>query len=304
VVRSGTPCALCQYFINFVLSCLSLRFFNQQQGLRRLVLWCAFSPLSFSSNLIAALLVLDRLMVFSKLKIPSVPSPWSRCSCVAVAAVVAGAGASLICNVVSSVHFLSAAALFDEVGPNVTTAQHNATRLAASNTANQGVVTAAFQFLFEAFMLPIIIVLFVVVGVASARRVNHVILAAGHSSISMRSLSAHGAAETPLHLMRKIVGTCIVVFAGLLVRAVLAIMVALATGLSNSQAECDTYTNRCSYCYNLYTHMFVWLLYTPTIYFVVLLMGQPVVMLVALWGMSSGQMLALMKANSGRPAGR
>jgi hypothetical protein len=239
--------------------------------------------------------VLDRLMVFSKLKIPYVPSPWSRCSRVAVAAV-----ASLTCNVVSSVHFLSAAALFDEVGPNVTTSQHKATRLATSNTANQGVVTAAFQFLFEAFMLPIIIVLFVVVGVASARRVNHVIFAAAHSSISMSCLSSHGAAETPLHLMRKIVGTCIVVFAGLLVRAVLANMVALATGLSNSQAECDPYTNRCSYCYNLYTRMFVWLLYTPTVYFAVLLLGQPVVMLVALWGM----MLALMKVNSVRPAGR
>jgi hypothetical protein len=50
--------------------------------------------------------------------------------------------------------------------------------------------------------------------------------------------------------------------------------------------------------------MFVWLLYTPTVYFVVLLLGQPVVMLVALWGMTSGQMLALMKANSALPAGQ
>ncbi len=145
MVRSGTLRALCQSLIIFVLSCLSLLFCNQQQGLRRLVLWCAFSPLSFSSNLIATLLVLDRLMVFSKLKIPPVLSPWSRCSRVAVAAVVAGAVASLTCNVVSSVHFLSAAALFDEVGANVTTAQRNATRLAASNTANQGVATAAFK---------------------------------------------------------------------------------------------------------------------------------------------------------------
>ena len=49
--------------------------------------------------------------------------------------------------------------------------------------------------------------------------------------------------------------------------------------------------------------MFVWLLYTPTVDFVVLLLGQPVVMLVALWGMT-GQMLALMKANSALPAGQ
>jgi hypothetical protein len=271
--------------------------------LRRLVLWCAFSPLSFTSNLIAALLVLDRLMVFSKLKAPSAPSLWDSWSRFAVAVVVAGAVVSLACNVVSSVYFLRAATFFDDtVGTNMTTPQHNATRDAAVDTAAQGAKTSAFQFGFEACMLPIVIVLFVVVGAASARRIKHVINAAGDSSISMKSLSSRGATETPLHLMRRIVGTCTVVFAGLLVRAVYAIMVAVAAGLSNPTAQCDAYVNRCSSCYDVYTHMFTWVIYTPALYFAVLLIGQPVVLLVALWGMTSGQMLEVMKANSAQPA--
>ncbi len=153
-------------------------------------------------------------------------------------------------------------------------------------------------------MLPIVVVLFVVVGVASARRVKHVIVAAKDSSISMRSLSARGTVETPLHLMRRILGTCIAVFAGLLLRAVYSIMVAIAAGLSNPTAPCETYINRCSSCYDLYTHIFTWLIYTPTFFFAVLLIGQPLVLLIALWGMTSNQMLAAMKTNSAQLAGQ
>jgi hypothetical protein len=92
------------------------------------------------------------------------------------------------------------------------------------------------------------------------------------------------------------------VFAGLLVRAVYAITVAIAAGLSDPTAPCDTYINRCSFCYDLYTHIFTWVIYTPTLFFAVLLIGQPVVLLVALWGMTSGQMLAVMRDNSAQTA--
>ncbi len=150
-------------------------------------------------------------MVFSKLKATFSPSFWDNWSRFTVGVAVAGAVVSLACNVVSSVYFLRAATFFDDaVGTSVTTPQHNATRDAAVDTATQGAKTSAFQFGFEACMLPIVIVLYVVVGVASARRIKHVITASGGSSISMKSLSSHGgsATETPLHLLRRIVGTC------------------------------------------------------------------------------------------------
>jgi hypothetical protein len=207
------------------------------------------------------------------------------------------------CNVVGLVYFLKASALFDDVArTNITTPQqilqHNATRATAIDTTTQGAKTSAFQFGFEACMLPIVIVLFVVVGVASARRVKHVIIAAADSSIPMNLSSRGSVNETPQHLMRKIVGTSIVVFAGLLMRAVYAMMLAVASAFMNPLIGCDEYINRCSSCYNLYYHMFTWILYTPTFVFGVLLIGQPVILLVALWGMTSVHMLAVMRANS------
>jgi hypothetical protein len=246
----------------------------------------------FFSNLITALLVLDRLVVFSKL------SYWDGWRRLAVGVVVAGAVVSLACNAAGSVYFLRAAAFYDDVaGTNITTPQHNATRAAATAAATQGTKIGAFQFGFEACMLPIVVVLFAIVGAASARRVKHAIITAGDSSIPLKNLKSRGAVEASLHLMRNIVGTCIVVFAGLLVRTVYAVMIAVAAGLMNPTADCDSYINRCSSCYNLYYHMLTWILYTPSFFFAVSLIGQPVVLLVALWGMTSGQMLAVMRDN-------
>lgn len=145
-------------------------------------------------------------------------------------------------------------------------------------------------------MLPIVVVLFVIVGVASARRIKHTIIAAGDPSMPVNNLKSRGAVQG-LHLLRKIIGTCIVVFAGLLVRSVYAVMFAVAAGLMDPTAPCDSNINRCSSCYNLYYHIFTWILYTPSFHFSVLLIGQPVVLLVALWGMTSGQMLAVMRDN-------
>ena len=104
--------------------------------------------------------------------------------------------------------------------------------------------------------------------------------------------------------MRKIVNTCGVIFVSLLLRAVPSIMYAIAAGLQHIRASCDAHTDlsRCGECYDVYTHMFVWILYTPSLHFAVLLLSQPVAMLVALWGMTSGQTLAVMKESSAEQA--
>jgi|LauGreDrversion4_2_1035121.scaffolds.fasta_scaffold1167426_2 hypothetical protein len=58
---------------------------------------------------------------------------------------------------------------------------------------------------------------------------------------------------------------------------------------------CAAYTNRCSACYNMHSHMFVWFLFTPSFHFAVLLVTQPLALLAALWGMTSRQTLVLMQ---------
>ncbi len=60
---------------------------------------------------------------------------------------------------------------------------------------------------------------------------------------------------------------------------------------------CLGYINRCSDCYNMFSHILVWVLYTPEIGFVVTLVSQPCTLLVVLWWMTSGQTFAIMKSS-------
>jgi hypothetical protein len=199
-----------------------------------------------------------------------------------------------VLQVVASVFYARTANILD----GITAGRQNNTRTAVEENAKASASTA-FMFAYEAIMVPVLIISFSVVGVASARRVRHVLHAAATSAISMQGSAPPATVDTPRQLMRKIVNTCCVIFVSLLVRAVPAIFFAIAAGLQRF-VSCDAYTNRnrCSECYDMYTHMFMWIVYTPSLIFAVALVSQPVALLVALWGMTSGQTLALMKANS------
>ena len=104
------------------------------------------------------------------------------------------------------------------------------------------------------------------------------------------------AVATGQRLNRQIVTTCAVVFLSFLLRAVLSTMMALASVLQQTNAACPDYVDRCSSCYNVYSHMLVFLLHTPEFFFTVILASQPATLLVALWGMSSGHTLAVLNA--------
>jgi hypothetical protein len=259
-----------------------------------LAVWSCFFPVPLVCYLIVTLLVLDRLMDFSKLKGASAKSFWAVWWRAVVGVVVAGAVVGVCCNVVASVFYARTANILD----GITAGRQNNTRTAVEENAKASASTA-FMFAYEAIMVPVLIISFSVVGVASARRVRHVLHAAATSAISMQGSAPPATVDTPRQLMRKIVNTCCVIFVSLLVRAVPAIFFAIAAGLQRF-VSCDAYTNRnrCSECYDMYTHMFMWIVYTPSLIFAVALVSQPVALLVALWGMTSGQTLALMKANS------
>jgi hypothetical protein len=294
------PCRLV-----FLLSCFSLCS-NCPQGLRKLVAFCCFYPLSLVSYLIATLLVLDRLMSFSKLTATSTKSSWAVWWRVVAGVVVAGAIVSVLCNIAASVFFARAADTYDEIAAGTRNLTRTITRSTAAEYLDQATKFTAFMFAYEALMLLVLIISFFAVGVASARRVQLVLRSASDSATSMKGSIERKkrTVETPRQLMRKIVNTCGVIFVSLLLRAVPSIMYAIAAGLQHIRASCDAHTDlsRCGECYDVYTHMFVWILYTPSLHFAVLLLSQPVAMLVALWGMTSGQTLAVMKESSAEQA--
>ena len=62
-------------------------------------------------------------------------------------------------------------------------------------------------------------------------------------------------------------------------------------GDSGTLSRCDEHLNNLA-------HMLVWILYTPEFFVVPTLLSQPVTLLVTLWGMTSGQTIAVMRANS------
>ena len=65
--------------------------------------------------------------------------------------------------------------------------------------------------------------------------------------------------------------------------------------LRNINQDCPGVTSDCDVnCYNLYTHISVWMRYTPEFQLTVVLISSPVALLVALWGMTSKQTLRTM----------
>jgi hypothetical protein len=268
---------------------------QRAQALRTLIAFCFFYPLSFAGYNVAAMLALDRLMIFSKLKGPPAKSFWGLWLRVVITVVIIGAGVSVSCNIAASVFFVRAANIFDDIWY----AKANATRRFEATEQNLNASRAsAFMFAYEALLLPAIIASFLAVGVAGSRRIRLAMQPAGENTPAIKRLPASIVSqpcEPPERIMRQLAGTCAVIFLSLCARAAPAVMYAVAAGLQNSNVACGNYTNRCSECYNTYTHMFVWIMYNPSIYFAVLLASQPFALLVALWGMTSQQTLDLMK---------
>lgn len=94
-------------------------------------------------------------------------------------------------------------------------------------------------------------------------------------------------------LKRQIVGTCGVLFVSFTIRAALSIMWAVGALAGNVGSD-----SRCDKSLNSFALMLVWILYTPEFFVVPTLLSQPVTLLVTLWGMTSGQTIAVMRANS------
>jgi hypothetical protein len=241
---------------------------------------------------VAKLLVLDRMLDFLSLR------RWVAGRRFVMAAVVAGNVAGLAGNVAAAVQFQPVVAYWKAASAD----------FAANNTASaeqnqdQGRVwfesalhTLSVQALCEVAVLLLIVVAFAIVGAACARRISTASSGGG----------AAGAMNFMKQLRLQIVGTTSVVFVTFLIRSVYSTMYALAAAgqdYADGPSKCPANSsNWCDpSCYNVWTHIDVWILRTPEYVLMVVLITKPLPLLVALWGMTSDRALQHMQATRGQ----
>jgi hypothetical protein len=136
----------------------------------------------------------------------------------------------------------------------------------------------------EVAVLLLIVVAFAVVGVLSARRVSARLLGVD---------AASAAAATGRALRRRMLGTTAFVFVTFVLRAAFSTMFAVAYQFRVGNKPCDI----CDECRDVFTHMSVWMAYTPEFQVLIVLVSSPVALLVALWGMTSNATLHLMQSS-------
>jgi hypothetical protein len=138
----------------------------------------------------------------------------------------------------------------------------------------------------EVAVLLLIVFSFAVVGIACARRISS-------------SLSQLGAADAAVvagsQLQRQIIRTTAVVFVTFLVRSAYSTMSAVALKLQDISNKCPGVNPCDSSCTNVFTHIALWMLFTPEFQLIVVLVSKPLPLLVALWGMTSQRMLHAMR---------
>jgi hypothetical protein len=289
------------------------------QALRWLIVYAVLNPIALCALVVTKLLVLDRLMEFSKLKARGSSSRWVLFGRVLLAVVVVGSAVGLVGNIVAAVYVAQAADSYASLGArNNTGSEEVQSRRRYYNEArsqvSQAARAASIHLLFEFIAMLLVVTSFVCAGTASIRRIRSAISHSENSQaaamaprLSMRQSPA-AAAAAPIpdvairgqKLQRQILGTCSVVFVAFLVRAVYASMVLIAGVAQNLDGDCGQEDETMCQC-NTYANMLVWLLYTPQFYFALALVSQPIALLVALWGMTTGQTLMTMRQRNIEP---
>lgn len=274
------------------------------QCLRWLVVYLLAYPFTFCCLVTAKLLVLGRLTEFSKLKAHA-SSRWSMLGRALVGTIVVGNVVGLCCNIAGSIFMLKVADLYERVASENVSSTLFAN--ASSYELQKGIHMSGILFGFEAIILPLIVVAFVVLGAVSVRRIRAAMTAVQKAQLtSMLGATdivgfggARRASEASFisgrRLKRQILGTCGILFVSFSIRTVLSTMLAVGAVFGDSN---DGTLSRCDEHLNNLAHMLVWILYTPEFFVLPTLLSQPVTLLVTLWAMTSGQTIAVMRANS------
>ncbi len=295
---------------------------TRRQALRWLAAFGVVYPFTVCFLVVTKLLVLDRLIEFSKLKAGEAGSRLVLFGRVLLAIVVIGSAIGLVSNIVGAVFFCQAADSFSLIaadnssGLDTYDERKEKYEVAKAQVA-QGTRAVSVHFLFEFFVMILVVGSFVGAGVACIRRIRYALSRSGVTqAVPMSPIRSERAASTHLsaaaagpdvaargrELQRQIVVTCSVVFLAFLIRAAHSGMTVVASAAQNLDIDCGQYGDiRCRDCNNAFANMLVWLLYTPHFYFAVALVSQPIALLVALWGMTSGQALKVLRARDTEP---
>ncbi len=249
----------------------------------------------FFCQSLALLTVLDRLVNLATIRCSEQSlRRWLHGKRAVVALVVASNVVGICGNAVAAAAYVQTADLWeipDRVSILDTEAFFGAIHAAINRRASAD-KDATVQLVCEVVALLLILASFVVTGAACVHRVNE--------WLSSNSNKAAAGIKT-MHW--QIVITCSIVFVTFLIRAVHAIMFALAHLLQNTESlsSCPS-TNPdqlCNAsCVNTYTIILEWMRFTPEFRLSVILISSPLAMLIALWGMTSRHARQLMTSRS------
>ena len=262
------------------------------QALRWVSAYLCTYPVTFCCLVVSKLLALDRMRLFARFQ----DEFWTKAGRILLIIVV-------VCNVVGGVGNLVAVAYYVEssdVYIKAASTNSSAVRFQARELRTKGTIAAAVHLFCELIVLLLVISCFLVAGIASNRRIQS-------SMTSLRALASSGTSsdseafrrsmETGVRLRRQTVATVAAIFVSFLLRVIYNVMFAVANTLNNSSIQCNNFTDRCSTCYNNYTFMQIWMLYTPEFNYGIMFVAQNVALLVALWGMTSGKALSVLRGN-------
>ena len=264
------------------------------QRCRWLGLFFSLYAVAFFCLSVAKLMVLDRMTDFASMKTTRL---WVFVGRFVIGVVVAANTVGLASCIWASVLLKeagdltgAAAALF--AASRSDTEEYRQTADSYHQKVQLAYDTSSVQKFCEVAVLLLIIVAFTVAGVACSRILTSI----------MRE-SNHEVEATSRRVRRQIVVTVAFIFATFLLRAIFSIMDALAEALENrgtvTVTSCKHYTGACDddECYNVYTLILYWLMYTPEYQLSVVLISSPLALLVALWGMTSDRTLQLMRSS-------
>ncbi len=284
------------YFVNAFKGTASTNIAQQKSLIALAYSWRAPFLVTYAVEFLclsaAKLMVLDRMSVFAAPQGTRLQKRWAAVGRVVMAVVVLGNAVGLAANIAAAVHYQKAAEA----------ASAESAYYAANNTDTDdrkrfyslflqelqlaGSI-ASVQSFCEVAVLLFIVVAFVVVGVLSARRVSARLLQVNSDS---------AAAATGRALRRQMLGTTAFVFVAFVLRSVFSTMVAIAYQLRDTDKKCPVQVSFCdASCYNDFTLITMWMLYTPEFQLIIVLISSPLALLVALWGMTPKATLHLMK---------
>ena len=159
-------------------------------------------------------------------------------------------------------------------------------------------------------MLLLIVAAFVVAGITCARRVTSALTQLDKSGPEMaagmmlRKQTVGAAKALGRQMRQEVVATTAFVFVAFLLRSVVSTILAVANQLQDSDKDCSrasvigANTLFCdASCYNAFTHIWMWNLFTPEFLPVVVFVSSPVALLVALRGVTSKLALQTMRSS-------